>query len=160
MPGVELVFLKYWSALKILLTTLLNQRKMKVKYSFYWNKAHIAFFILDLDSKILFFCCNQCFDITQSKYIILNDNIFHWLQNKTEKVHFLLVSDAHTNKLYIFQQCTCTYAVYQGRIQRLCWRGGLSYGAIFSIIDGTNCSPKAVLACRSVNLVFISFSVH
>ena len=35
--------------------------------------------------------------------------------------------------------------------------GGLSYGAIFSIIDGTNCSPKAVLACRSVNLVFISF---
>ena len=24
--------------------------------------------------------------------------------------------------------------------------GGLSYGAIFSIIDGTNCSPKAVLA--------------
>ena len=48
---------------------------------------------------------------------------------------------------------------HQGRIQRLCWRGGLSYGAIFSIIDGTNCSPKAVLACRSVNLVFISFSV-
>ena len=38
--------------------------------------------------------------------------------------------------------------------------GGLSYGAIFSIIDGTNCSPKAVLACRSVNLVFISFSVQ
>ena len=37
--------------------------------------------------------------------------------------------------------------------------GGLSYGAIFSI-DGTNCSPKAVLACRSVNLVFISFSVQ
>ena len=37
---------------------------------------------------------------------------------------------------------------------------GLSYGAIFSIIDGTNCSPKAVLACRSVNLVFISFSVQ
>ena len=37
--------------------------------------------------------------------------------------------------------------------------GGLSYGAIFSIIDGTNCSPKAVLVCRSVNLVFISFSV-
>ena len=36
--------------------------------------------------------------------------------------------------------------------------GGLSYGAIFSIIDGTNCSPRAVLACRSVNLVFISFS--
>ena len=35
---------------------------------------------------------------------------------------------------------------------------GLSYGAIFSIIDATNCSPKAVLACRSVNLVFISFS--
>ena len=31
-------------------------------------------------------------------------------------------------------------------------------GEIFSIIDGTNCSPKAVLACRSVNLVFISFS--
>ena len=29
-----------------------------------------------------------------------------------------------------------------------------------SIIDGTNCSPKAVLACRSVNLVFISFSVQ
>ena len=39
-------------------------------------------------------------------------------------------------------------------------RGGLGYGAIFSIIDGTNCSPKAVLACRSVNLVFISFSVQ
>ena len=38
--------------------------------------------------------------------------------------------------------------------------GGLSYGAIFSIIDGTNCSPKAVLACGSVNLVFISFSVQ
>jgi hypothetical protein len=38
--------------------------------------------------------------------------------------------------------------------------GGLSYGAIFSIIDGTNCSPKAVLVCRSVNLVFISFSVQ
>jgi hypothetical protein len=37
---------------------------------------------------------------------------------------------------------------------------GLSYGAIFSIIDGTNCSPKAVLTCRSVNLVFISFSVQ
>ena len=33
-------------------------------------------------------------------------------------------------------------------------------GAIFSIIDGTNCSPKAVLACKSVNLVFISFSVQ
>ena len=32
--------------------------------------------------------------------------------------------------------------------------GVLSYGAIFSIIDGTNCSPKAVLASRSVNLVF------
>jgi hypothetical protein len=26
---------------------------------------------------------------------------------------------------------------------------GLSYGAIFSIIDGTNCSPKAVLACNN-----------
>ena len=38
--------------------------------------------------------------------------------------------------------------------------GGLSYGAIFSIIDGTNCSPKAVLACRSVSLVFISFSIQ
>ena len=38
--------------------------------------------------------------------------------------------------------------------------GGLSYGAIFSKIDGTNCSPKAVLACRSVNLVFISFTVQ
>ena len=38
--------------------------------------------------------------------------------------------------------------------------GGLSYRAIFSIIDGTNCSPKVVLACRSVNLVFISFSVQ
>ena len=35
--------------------------------------------------------------------------------------------------------------------------GGLSYGAI---IDGTNCSPKAVLACWPVNLVFISFSVQ
>jgi hypothetical protein len=38
--------------------------------------------------------------------------------------------------------------------------GGLRYGAIFSIIDGTNCSPNTVLACRSVNLVFISFSVQ
>ena len=38
--------------------------------------------------------------------------------------------------------------------------GQLSYGAIFSIIDGTNCSSKAVLACRSVNLAFISFSVQ
>ena len=28
------------------------------------------------------------------------------------------------------------------------------------LIDGTDCSPKAVLACRSVSLVFISFSVH
>ena len=54
------------------------------------------------------------------------------------------------------------------RRQRTCIPGadpetldeGLSYGAIFSIIDGTNCSPKAVLACtfRSVNLAFISFS--
>jgi hypothetical protein len=26
------------------------------------------------------------------------------------------------------------------------------------MIDGTNCNPRAVLACRSVNLVFISFS--
>jgi hypothetical protein len=34
--------------------------------------------------------------------------------------------------------------------------GVLSYGAIFSIIDGTNCCPKAFLACRSVNLVFTS----
>ena len=38
--------------------------------------------------------------------------------------------------------------------------GGLSYGVLFSIIDGINCSPKAVLACRSVNLVFVSFSVQ
>ena len=38
--------------------------------------------------------------------------------------------------------------------------GQLIYGAIFSIIDGTNCSPKAVLVCRSVNLVFISFSAQ
>ena len=38
--------------------------------------------------------------------------------------------------------------------------GGLSYGAIFSIIDGTNCCPKVVLACRSVDLVFISFSIQ
>ena len=38
--------------------------------------------------------------------------------------------------------------------------GGLRYGAIFSIIDGTNCIPRAVLACRSVNLVFISFTVQ
>ena len=55
------------------------------------------------------------------------------------------------------KQESLTFLLYkQGRIQRLCWRGGggLSYGAIFSIIDGTNCSPKAVLACRSVNLVF------
>jgi hypothetical protein len=37
--------------------------------------------------------------------------------------------------------------------------GGLSYEAIFSIIDGTRCSHKAVLACMSVNLVYISFSV-
>jgi hypothetical protein len=46
--------------------------------------------------------------------------------------------------------------VPQGRIQRLFW---LKYGVIFSIIDGTNCSPKAVLAWRLVNLVFILFSV-
>ena len=39
-------------------------------------------------------------------------------------------------------------------------RGGISYGAIFSIIVGTNCNPKAVLACRSVNLFFISFIVE
>jgi hypothetical protein len=38
--------------------------------------------------------------------------------------------------------------------------GGPRYGAIFSIIDGTNCSPKAVLVCGSVNLVVISFSVQ
>jgi hypothetical protein len=44
-------------------------------------------------------------------------------------------------------------------MQILCGGGGLSYGAIFSI-DGTNCSPKAVLACRSVNLVSISFSIQ
>ena len=36
--------------------------------------------------------------------------------------------------------------------------GGLCYGAIFSIIDGTNCSLKAVLPCRLESLVFISFS--
>ena len=36
--------------------------------------------------------------------------------------------------------------------------GGGGSGAMFSIIDATNCSPKTVLACRSVNLVFISFS--
>ena len=34
------------------------------------------------------------------------------------------------------------------------------YKNVISIIDGTNCSPKAVLACRSVNLVFISFSLQ
>jgi hypothetical protein len=38
--------------------------------------------------------------------------------------------------------------------------GPLSYGAIFSIIDGTNCSPKAVLACRSVNLVDKGQTMH
>ena len=38
--------------------------------------------------------------------------------------------------------------------------GGLRYGAIFSITDGTNCSPKAVLAWRSVNFVSISFNVQ
>jgi hypothetical protein len=32
-------------------------------------------------------------------------------------------------------------------------------GGLFSIIDGTNCSSKAVLVRRLVNLVFISFSV-
>ena len=36
--------------------------------------------------------------------------------------------------------------------------GGLSYVAIFLMIDGTNCSPKPALECRLVNLVFISFS--
>jgi hypothetical protein len=34
--------------------------------------------------------------------------------------------------------------------------GGLRYGAIISLIDGINCSPKVVLACRSVNLFFSS----
>ena len=38
--------------------------------------------------------------------------------------------------------------------------GGLSYGAIFSIIDGTNYSQSGSGVCRSVNLVFISFSVQ
>jgi hypothetical protein len=33
--------------------------------------------------------------------------------------------------------------------------GGLIFGAIFSIIYGTNCCPKAVLACSTVNLHFI-----
>ena len=37
--------------------------------------------------------------------------------------------------------------------------GELIDRALFSMIDGTNCSHKAVLACRSVNHVFISFSV-
>jgi hypothetical protein len=47
------------------------------------------------------------------------------------------------NEFYL----TIYYAVHtRGRIPRLCWRRGLCYGAIFSIIDGTNCSPKAVLA--------------
>ena len=49
--------------------------------------------------------------------------------------------------------------VYKGRSRDSVDLGGLSYGAIFSIIDGTKCSPKAVLVCKSVNLVFISFSV-
>jgi hypothetical protein len=49
---------------------------------------------------------------------------------------------------------------YSGADPETLLMGGLSYGAIFSIIDGTNCSPRAVLACRSVNLVFISFSVQ
>ena len=38
--------------------------------------------------------------------------------------------------------------------------GGLSYGAIFSIIDGTNYTQSGSGGCRSVNLVFISFSVQ
>ena len=39
--------------------------------------------------------------------------------------------------------------------------GGSVMEQYFSIMDGTNCSPKAVpaYACRSVNLVFFSFSV-
>ena len=52
-----------------------------------------------------------------------------------------------------------TYDVRGGSRDSVDGGWGLSYGAIFSIIDGTNCSSKAVLACRSVNLVFISFSV-
>ena len=37
----------------------------------------------------------------------------------------------------------------------------MNYGAIFSLMNVTNYSPKAVLAyaCRSVNLVFFSFGV-
>jgi hypothetical protein len=56
--------------------------------------------------------------------------------------------------------CVSTIEVRGGSRDSVDGGGGLSYGAIFSIIDGTNCSPKAVLACRSVNLVFISFSVQ
>ena len=47
----------------------------------------------------------------------------------------------------------------------LTWGGGGGGAQLWSnilnngLMDGTNCSSKAVLACRSVNLVFISFSV-
>ena len=68
---------------------------------------------------------------------------------------------------YVSMKCTEEIAlfiinsIYRGRSRNSVdgGGGGLSYGAIFSIIDGTNCSPKAVLACMSVNL-FVSFSVQ
>jgi hypothetical protein len=34
------------------------------------------------------------------------------LQNSPEKLAFLPVFKACTNKLYIFQECTCTYILY------------------------------------------------
>jgi hypothetical protein len=44
-------------------------------------------------------------------YIVRKYQIhLHSLRNRTEKLAFLLVSKARTNKLYIFQQCK--YIVY------------------------------------------------
>ena len=81
-----------------------------------------------------------------------------FLENRTLfKTNHVLRSDKHTTLLLI----SIGKSVLTGADpETLLTGGGLSYGAIFSIIDGTNCSPKAVLACRSVNLVFISFSVQ
>ena len=48
-------------------------------------------------------------------------------------------------KMFInFSECS---AEFTGADPETLLTGGLSYGAIFSIIDGTNCSPEAVLAC-------------
>jgi hypothetical protein len=53
----------------------------------------------------------------------------------------------------VFSNFTFSYYIYHSGVDpETLLMGGLSYGAIFSMIDGTNCRPKAVLACRSVQL--------